>query len=130
MYIFQLATIADATVVGGADVVFSNNGPTFGGVTHTAGTTVMTVPSAGTYSVEYCISFTAGVGATMAIAVNGVVDPSTSVTFLTATGTVCGQAMLQLTAGDILTLRDNSATPFTLALAPSVSAQLIVNQVS
>jgi hypothetical protein len=130
MYIYQLATIVDSTVVGGADVAFSNNGPSFGGVTHTAGTTTLTVPTSGTYSVEYCTTFTAGVGATLAIAVNGSVDPSTSVTFLTATGTVCGQAVLALAAGDVVTLRNNSAVAFTLALAPAVSAQLIVNQVN
>jgi hypothetical protein len=34
--------------------------------------------------------------------------------------------MLTLAAGDVLTLRNNSAVPFTLTLAPSVGAQLNV----
>jgi hypothetical protein len=122
-YTYQLATIADATVVGGADIPFSNNGP-LSGITHTAGTTTMTVPSSATYSLNYCINYTAGVGAAIAIAVNGTVDNSTPLPLLTSTGNVCGSSAMTLAAGDVLTVRNNSATPLTVNLAPSVGAQL------
>jgi hypothetical protein len=122
-YTYELATVIDATVVGGADVPFSNNGP-LSGVTHTASTTTITVPSTGTYSISYSVEITAGVGAALAIAVNGTVDASTTVSMLVATGEVSGDAMLTLAAGDVITLRNNSATPFTLTLAPNVGAQL------
>ncbi|WAJ26040.1 BclA C-terminal domain-containing protein [Lacrimispora xylanolytica] len=93
------------------------------GVTHTAGTTTVTVPTAGVYQIDYYVTITAGIGASIAIAVNGTVDPSTPVTALVATGEVSGTAMLTLAAGDVLTLRNNSAVALTLALAPSVGAQ-------
>ncbi|WP_278246306.1 BclA C-terminal domain-containing protein [Lacrimispora aerotolerans] len=109
--------------MGGADVPLSNNGP-LAGVTHTAGTTTVTVPTAGVYQIDYNISITAGIGASVAIAVNGAVDPSTPVTALVATGEVSGTAMLTLAAGDVLTLRNNSAVALTLTLAPNVGAQL------
>lgn len=120
---FQLATIADATVVGGADVPFSNNGP-LSNVTHTAGTTTFTVLSAGNYEINYHISITAGVGSSPALAINGSVSASTPVAALVATGNISGTAILTLAAGDVVTLRNNSAVPLTLALAPSVGAQI------
>jgi hypothetical protein len=118
-----LATIADATVVGGGDVPFSNNGPLVN-ATHTAGLTTVTVILAGTYQIDYSISITAGIGAAIAIAVNGTVDASTNVVALVAVGGINGTATLTLAAGDVITLRNNSAVPFTLTLAPGVGAQL------
>jgi hypothetical protein len=120
-----LATLADATVVGGADVPLSNNGP-LAGVTHTAGATTVTVPTAGVYQIDYNINITAGIGSAIAIAVNGTVDPSTPITALVAVGEVSGTAMLTLAAGDVLTLRNNSAVALTLSLAPNVGAQFNV----
>ncbi len=118
-----MATVADATVAGGADVPFSNNGP-LSGVTHTAGTTTVTVPIAGTYQIDYSVTITLGVGSSIAIAVNGTVDASTPITALVTAGEVSGTAMLTLAAGDVITLRNNSAIPFTMTLAPNVGAQL------
>ena len=112
-------------VAGGADVTFSNNGP-LSGVTHTAGTAPVTVPTAGTYQIYYGVNITAGVGAAIAIAVNGVVDPSTNVNLLTAVGETGGDAMLTLAAGDVLTLRNNSAVPFTTDSSTGVGAQFDV----
>ena len=128
-YGFELATIADSTVVGGADVPFSNNGP-LSGVTHTAGTTTFTVPANGTYRFGYSVTITAGVGAAMALAVNGSVDFSTMVSFVNATSTFGGVALMTLAAGDVVTLRNNSATPFTMMLAPAAGAQLTIEKVN
>jgi hypothetical protein len=113
----------DATVVGGADIPFSNNGP-LSGITHTAGTTTVTVPTAGSYQIDYSISITAGIGAAIAIAVNGTVDASTPITALVATGELVGTAILTLAAGDVVTLRNNSLIALTTSLAPNVGAQL------
>jgi hypothetical protein len=124
---YQLATIADATVVGGADVPFSNNGPA-SGVTHTAGTTTFTVPTAGAYRVAYHVTITAGVGSGLSMAVNGTVNASTYVRIQVATGHISGVAVLQLAAGDVLTVRNNSATPMTLALAPAAGAQITIEK--
>ncbi|MGG0258280.1 BclA C-terminal domain-containing protein, partial [Bacillus mycoides] len=126
-YVYQLATIADATVVGGADIPFSNNGP-LNGITHTAGTTTVTVPAAGVYEIEFIVNITAGIGSQIGIAVNGTVDASTVYPVLVATGGISGQAQLSLSAGDVLTLRNNSAVPLTMSLAPSIGASMIVNQ--
>ena len=121
-YVYELATIADATVVGGADVPFSNNG-SLDGITHTAGTTTITVPATGSYKVDYSVSITSGVGSAIAVAVNGTVDSSTNITCLVATGQISGTAILTLAAGDVLTLRNNSATPLTINLAPCIGTQ-------
>jgi hypothetical protein len=126
--VYQLATLADATVVGGADVPFSNNGPLVGGITHIAATTTTTVPNAANYSINYSVNLTAGVGSAIAIAVNGTVDAATNITALVAVGEISGDTILSLAAGDVITLRNNSAVPFTTDLAPGVGAQLNILQ--
>jgi BclA C-terminal domain len=128
-YSYHVATIANATVVGGADVPFSNNGP-LSGVSHTAGTTTLTVPTTGVYRVSYVVNITAGIGSAPALAVNGTVDSSTAISALVATGNISGTALLQLAAGDVLTLRNNSAVPMTLLLAPGVGAQLTIEKLN
>lgn len=125
--VFQLATIGDATIVGGADIPFSNNG-SLTGITHTAGSTTLTMPSAGVYEVHYGISITAGIGSAIAVAVNGTVPNGTSVPALTAVGHLSGRVVMTLAAGDVITIRNNSVIPLTLALAPSASAQLTVKR--
>jgi len=124
-YVYELATIADATVVGGADFVLSNNGP-LSGITHTPGTTTITVATAGIYEVTYSTSITAGIGAALAVAVNGAVDASTNINVLAAVGGIEGKALLTLAAGDVVTLRNNSAIPLVVTLAPGVGTRLIL----
>ncbi|HWR56718.1 MAG TPA: hypothetical protein VN462_09425 [Negativicutes bacterium] len=122
-YVYDLATVDDATIIGGADIPFSSSGPLFN-VTHTAGSAIVTVLVAGTYEIDYSTNITLGVGAQIALAVNGTVDPSTPVSAVIATGTVSGTAMLTLAAGDTIALRNNSLIALTLALAPSIGAQM------
>ena len=124
-YGYEVATIGAATVVGGADVPFSNNGP-LTGVTHTSDTTTFIVNVQGTYLINYDVSMTTGVGSQLAIAVNGTVDASTPITALVATGEISGSAVIDLAAGDVITLRNNSAIPLTMNLAPGAGAQMTI----
>ena len=64
--------------------------------------------------------------APLRLAVNGVPEPSTAVSVLVATGNTCGTAMITLAGGDVLTMRNNSATPLTMTLAPSIGAQVSI----
>ena len=120
---YNLATLADATIVGGADIPFSNNGPLLG-IAHTPATTIIIVPLTGNYEIIYNVSVSAGIGASIAIAVNGTVNAATQISALVATGELSGNTILSLNAGDELTLRNNSAVALTLTLAPNVSSQL------
>lgn len=125
----QLATVADATIVGGADFPFSTNGP-LSGITHALGATTSTVSTAGIYEISYSMSIAAGVGSAMAVAVNGVVVPGTTVSSLVATGNISGKAAVSLAAGDVITIRNNSAVALMLALAPSAGAQLTIKRLN
>lgn len=49
---------------------------------------------------------------------------------LTATGSSSGHVTLTLAAGDVITIRNNSAIPMTLALAPSAGAQITVKKLN
>lgn len=123
--LYQLATPLDMTVVGGADVPFSNNGQ-LSGVAHTAGTTTIAVTRAGAYLVSCSVVITAGIGATVGIAVNGTKFIPLDV--LTSIGTAQGQTVVILSAGDVVTLRNGSTVPFTMPLAPSAGATLTIAQ--
>ncbi|MDY3561942.1 DUF4214 domain-containing protein [Gemmata sp. JC673] len=127
---YQLATIADSTVVGGADVPFSTNRAAVSGdVTHTTGTTTFTVTASGTYRLTATLNYTAGVGAVIAFAVNGL--PLLGWTpLLTATGQVVLDTTVTFAAGDVVTLRNNSATPLTMTLAPGAGATLTIDRIS
>jgi hypothetical protein len=122
-YVYHLATADTANVAGGADIPFSNNGP-LSGVSHTAGTTTVTVASAGVYLIHYSVTTLINVGSAVAIAVNGAVQASTNIAVFATIGQLAGCAMLQLSAGNVVTLRNNSALAITLSLSPNVSAQL------
>ena len=84
----------------------------------------MTVPSTGFYQIDYNVSKTVGAQSSIAIAVNGTVDASTNKAALAAVGEISGTAILELTAGDVLTLRNNGLLSFTMDIAPSVGAQM------
>ena len=120
--------LGSQTVAGGADVSLANNGP-LTNVSHTAGTTAITVATAGTYKIDYNVTISSGVGSAIAIAVNGTVDASTVKNSLTATGENHGTAILILAAGDVITIRNNSVTPFTTDAAPGVGAQITITKI-
>ena len=127
-YGYELATYLNCTVVGGTDVPFSNNGP-LNGVLHDPGTTTFTVTETGTYLINYDVNITDGIGSAITIAVNGTVDASTPIPALVNTGKLSGSAVLTLAAGDVITLHNNSATPFVMTLNPGVGAQVNIIKV-
>ncbi|MDG0793006.1 hypothetical protein OMP38_20625 [Cohnella ginsengisoli] len=96
---------------------------------HAAGTTKFTVANNGIYKVSYSVSLTGGIGAQIAVARNGIVDSGTPIGVINAAGNFSGVALLSLSAGDFLTLRNNSLTVLTLVLAPSVGAQFTIEQI-
>jgi hypothetical protein len=109
-------------------VPFSNNGP-LSNIAHIAGTAPVTVLTDGNYLITYNVILLTGVGPIIAIAVNGVVDLSTSVVALSDQGQVSGQAILPITAGSTITLRNNSSSiPFNLQFGPHVGAQLTIER--
>ncbi|WP_427854421.1 BclA C-terminal domain-containing protein, partial [Desulfosporosinus metallidurans] len=124
-YVYDLAILANATIAGGSDVPFSDNGP-LTNITHVAGSTTITVVTTGIYEIFYSVSFTAGLNASFALTVNGTVDASTPVPALVSVGEIAGQAILSLVAGDLITLRNNSLISAVLALSPSVGAQFTI----
>ena len=124
-YVYQLATLADATVIGGANVPFSSNGQ-LQGILHSEASSTVTITIGGVYQVNYSLCYTAGIGAAIAIAVNDAVISSTLIGALAATGELSGSTILFLAANEVVTLRNNSAVPLTLTLSPNVGAQLVL----
>lgn len=126
-YFYHLASLARSTVQGGCDIPFSSNGPT-NGVSHSGGAKEITIASAGDYLVDYQASVSSSIGTSLAIAVNGTVDPSTLALRRDSLGVVSGKAILRLAAGDVVTLRNTSSSALTLSLSPQVGVRVSLVQ--
>jgi hypothetical protein len=125
-----LAIPATAVVGGGSDVSFTDDAQLGSGLSHLVPSTFVSVVAAGRYVVSFNVSYSSGIGAALALAVNGVVQPQTQVPLLTSSGQVSQTTTLALAAGDVVTLRNNSGVILSLAIAPSVGAQLTFQRVS
>ena len=90
-----------------AAVPFSSNGVMTAGISHSLGGTDITFANAGTYEIVYSVSATEP--SQIALFVNGL--PINGTTYGSGAGTQqnTGQAIVNLSAGDILTVRSYSS---------------------
>jgi hypothetical protein len=92
------------------DINFNKNGVLTAGITHAAGTpgaAGIQLVNAGSYEVTFSVS---GVEPSqMAVALNGIVAPSTVYGSGAGTQQNNGQAILSVAAGDVLTLRNSTS---------------------
>ncbi|MBV4435809.1 collagen-like protein, partial [Clostridium tyrobutyricum] len=124
-YIYNLQ---DSMAIVNGDILFSNNGY-LNGIAHTTGTAEISITQTGIYEINYIISTTINSNtASLAIAVNGFVQPSTQVIVLLGAGKTSGNAVLTLNAGDIITLRNTSTNTIVLENTPNVNAQLVITK--
>lgn len=121
------------TVAVEADIAFDSNG-LLTGVTHTAGTSTLTVAQDGVYSVRFVIS--AVEPNQFALFVNGVQAPGGIYGSGAGTQQNTGEVLIELTAGDVLTLRNHSSaaavTLQTLAggTQTNVNASMSIEQIA
>jgi len=127
--VYDLAPAPGLVILGGEDVPFSNNGP-ISGITHNPGSTDILIETSGVYEVNYSVELISGIGSSLSIAVNGVVDPSTIFIPIVAIGEITGIQLLELVAGDVLTLRNDSTVSFTLSAEPGVGARIVLIRIS
>ena len=127
----DIYNLTSRTVAVEAPISFDSNGP-LSGFTHVAGSSSITVVSAGTYLVNFSVS---GVEPNQfTLFVNGVPVPRTTYGSGAGTQQNNGQAMLVLAAKDVLTLVNHSSaaavTLQTLAggTQTNVNASLIIEQ--
>lgn len=113
-YIYNLSTY---TVAAGAAFTFDSNGP-LSGVTHTPGTSAITVPNTGKY--VFIFSVTSNIASQVALFVNGVIVPSAVFSTYTVEATNFGQVILSLHANDVVTLVNNNTTLPIVSLEASV----------
>lgn len=102
-YVFQINT---QSVVVGANVNFSNNGP-LNGITHNPGTSRIQVTLAGTYNITFSVYTAQNNPQDWAIAVNG----TNRARFNSAGQTITGTASLELEANDTVTIRNVNTSP-------------------
>ena len=79
---------------------------------------------------NYSVELISGIGSALSIAVNGVVNPSTVFIPVVAIGENTGIQLLELAAGDVLTLRNDSTVSFTLNAEPGVGARIVLIRIT
>lgn len=129
-YIYNLSA---QTVGIGLPVTFDSAGPLLG-ITFTVGTSAITVPNTGMYTIHFFVM--GQFQNQFSIFVNGTADP-TSVYASSYSGTYQnhGFTILSLSAGDILTLVNNAATQSIPLVTPvggtqsNVTASLLIEQI-
>jgi hypothetical protein len=90
-----------------ADITFDTNGILTSGITHTSGASQITIANAGNYKVSYSVS---GVEPNQfALFVNGTQAAGTVYGSGAGTQQNSGQAIIALSSGDVLTLRNHTS---------------------
>ncbi|WP_412679643.1 BclA C-terminal domain-containing protein [Brevibacillus choshinensis] len=113
-------------MLGGADIPFSSN-ETLNGATHLPGTATIIVSVSGDYQIDYSINYTnAMIGGMVSVTINGAPEASTPIVL--PMGEVTGTTLLNLTAGDVITLRNTFPAPLSLALAPTKGARMDITK--
>ena len=131
-YIYDLTPSDVSTVAAGADVPFANNGPMSAGITHQPNGSQIMFENGGTYRVEFVASVNEAGQLVLTVDGNAAVP---SVYGRATTGTqIVGQALITVSGGNVLTLRNNSShaltfTPNAGGTDPSVSASIVIEQV-
>lgn len=106
------------TVSVGADVKFSNNGA-LQGVTHDPGTSTITVTEAGIYNLTFAVNTYANNPQYWGIAINGTVQHKFAGSGQTYP---IGSTIVNLNAGDTISLRNLGTVPDPAVIRPSVNA--------
>jgi hypothetical protein len=125
-----------ATVAPGTAVSFPNDGPAFGGITRTSGTT-FNLLAIGTYEVFFQVSITEP--GQLVIALNGSELPQTVVGRATGTSQIVGSALITTTStGTALTVQNPAGNATALTITPyagsltttvPVSAHVVIKRI-
>jgi Collagen triple helix repeat (20 copies) len=130
------AYVSDAggqSVAVGADIAFTLDGPTTTGITHAPGTSSIVFASAGTFRVASSVSGTTH--NQFGLAINGAIVNGTTYGSDDASQQTTGQALIVVLAGDVLTIRNRSATSIVLDNAAggalsNVDASLLIERLA
>jgi hypothetical protein len=122
-YIYNLGS---QTVLAGSSISFSNNGVMSAGITHTAGTTDITVTTAGTYEIDFTTTASFQY-AQVALFLNGTARPEMRFGSQTFDPIVKhGHGILTLAANDVLSLRsDTGSNNFSLTNNTGGTGQIV-----
>lgn len=124
-YIYHLATKDDTNILPGEDIPFSNN-EVLSGISHVPGDKILMVNNSGLYFIEYSITYTAGQGAKIGIAINGNVVPSTGKILESNNGNISGCAIINLDSIDEVSLKNYSTTSLSISISSEIGVQLTI----
>jgi hypothetical protein len=115
-------------VAAGGTFTFDKDTPITSGITHVSGTADITFGVAGTYKVSFVVAAgTLVPPQQVGLAINGVLQTQTN--YMSA-GQTSGQAMITVSAGDVLTLVNTGVSSISFALNPTtINASLTIEQI-
>ncbi len=113
-------------------VAFDTNGPISSGISHLPASSEVIFSTAGTYKVSYTLAGSPLLAApSIALSLNGVPVAGTQYASTLVGADVSGEAMITVSAGDVLTVINTSLLATSLpATAPTVNASLIIEMVN
>jgi hypothetical protein len=120
-----------ATVAAGESVEFPNDGPGSGAITRSDAETFV-LPDAGTYRVQFIVSVTEA--GQLGLEQNGVLVPYAVFGRATGTSQIVGEALIDATAGDTLSVVNPDGNPTALTITPlaggtnPVAASVVIEQ--
>jgi hypothetical protein len=116
------------TLPANTDIALNSNGE-MSNITHTAGTTGITVPSAGVYKIDYGINVDNNIGASLVISINNVVEESSRIYFVSAIQNYASSVILSLAANDVIRLRNASAVVINRP-AVGVNTHIVITKIN
>ncbi|MCC7125222.1 MAG: collagen-like protein [Acidobacteria bacterium] len=118
----------NVTLASGADLIFARSEPA-SGVAHKTDSAGVVVERRGIYRVTWTVIYSRDDAAILALAIDDEVEPSTRVPLLPDAGQAHGMALLELTDGQRITLRNDGPSAITLLGSPFVGARLFVERI-
>ncbi|WP_082595707.1 S-layer homology domain-containing protein [Paenibacillus sp. Soil750] len=84
----------------------------------------------GIYEISYQVSATTGIGARIALKINGLIDPSTCIPILSNNSQISNKIILQLSAGSTINLVNDSTSPIIFASSPAVGVSIVIEKIA
>jgi hypothetical protein len=96
------------TLSADTDISLNSNGP-MSNITHTPGATGITIATSGVYKIDYGINIIDGIGAALVITIDGTIEESSRIYFVSAIQNYNSSVILSLVSGNVIKLRNASA---------------------
>lgn len=126
-YIYSIIDKNNLTILGNDSFKFDCNGY-IKNINHIEGSDEIKITEYGIYNINYMLNYTSSNESTVALTINGVVEPTTINKILLENGSLSGNIILELKKNDCISLINFSANPINLIAQPNINIQMTITQ--